>query len=73
MRLPIDHSLDKREGPFHGPDPKGLVDLLSSNSEVIDQNQWKEKLTGDPYVTESENILADMKTDRDLVEAKGGR
>ncbi len=35
--------------------------------------QWRQKLTRDPYVTESENILSDMRTDPGLVDAKGGR
>ncbi len=38
-----------------------------------EENQWRKKLIDDPYVTESEDILADMRTESGLVETAGGR
>ena len=68
--------IDEDDG-IDGHDEDSILDNVRESHKKLtveeQEEQWREKLTTDPYVVESENILADMQADTGLVEAAGTR
>lgn len=64
--------IDKADRIAEGNGVDAAMSQTNSHKKLTvadEEKLWRRKLTADPYVTESENILADMKADSRLVQS----